>query len=29
LCKGAPRNEDYTSLDTLADKIKEKHSQIQ
>jgi flavorubredoxin len=29
LCKGLPRTEDYTTLDTLADKIKEKHSQLQ
>jgi flavorubredoxin len=28
MCKGFPRTEDLTALDNLADKIKEKHSQI-
>jgi flavorubredoxin len=28
LCKGLPRAEDFAALDSLADKIKEKHSEI-
>jgi len=28
LCKGLPRAEDFAALDSLADKIKEKHSAI-
>jgi flavorubredoxin len=28
LCKGLPRTADFAALDSLADKIKEKHSQI-